>query len=193
MRILNPKPWSPDSPFLYLLQIESGDGPEYDKVTSYFGMRKISLGKDKDGVTRLMLNNKPLFQFGPLDQGFWPDGLYTAPTDEALRSDIEITKKLEDEEGPRKEFTRAQATANAVLGDVDAASAHYGRLKEINRYINIRLAKAICQRFRSFSSSLVFGIGPEKSFKAIWPRCRALVILGIIVTEGGHQFLPLDR
>src|SRR2546425_8046804 len=68
-----------------------------------------------------------------------------------------------------------------------------GRLKEINRYINIRLAKAICQRFRSFSSSLVFGIGPEKSFEAIWPCFRAFVILGIIVTEGGHQFLPLHR
>src|SRR5206468_7965306 len=65
-----------------------------DTVESYFGMRKISLGKDEKGFTRLMLNNKPYFQFGPLDQGFWPDGIYTAPTDEALRSDIEITKKL---------------------------------------------------------------------------------------------------
>ena len=57
-------------------------------------MRKISLGKDDKGFTRLMLNNKPYFQFGPLDQGFWPDGIYTAPTDEALRYDIEMTKKL---------------------------------------------------------------------------------------------------
>jgi beta-galactosidase/beta-glucuronidase len=57
-------------------------------------MRKISLGKDAAGVTRLLLNNKPLFQFGPLDQGFWPDGLYTAPTDEALKYDIEMTRKL---------------------------------------------------------------------------------------------------
>ena len=57
-------------------------------------MRKISLGKDEHGVTRMMLNNKPVFQFGPLDQGFWPDGLYTAPTDEALKYDLEVTKKL---------------------------------------------------------------------------------------------------
>ena len=63
-------------------------------MESYFGMRKISLGKDEKGFTRLMLNNKPYFQFGPLDQGFWPDGIYTAPTDEALRYDIEMTKKL---------------------------------------------------------------------------------------------------
>jgi len=90
--VANPKLWSPDAPFLYDLDVMLGK--EQDRVTSYFGMRKIALGKDADGITRLMLNNKPLFQFGPLDQGFWPDGIYTAPTDEALRSDIEITKAL---------------------------------------------------------------------------------------------------
>ncbi len=57
-------------------------------------MRKIALAKDEAGVNRLFLNNKPLFQYGPLDQGWWPDGLYTAPTDEALKYDIEITKQL---------------------------------------------------------------------------------------------------
>jgi hypothetical protein len=57
-------------------------------------MRKISLSKEKGGIRRLELNNKPLFQYGILDQGYWPDGLYTAPTDEALRYDIEITKEL---------------------------------------------------------------------------------------------------
>jgi hypothetical protein len=57
-------------------------------------MRKISLGKDKKDIMRLMLNNKPQFMYGPLDQGFWPDGIYTAPTDEALRYDIEVLKKL---------------------------------------------------------------------------------------------------
>ena len=88
------KPWSPDSPFLYTLQVEWTSRDVQEKITSYFGMRKIALGKDADGITRLMLNNKPLFQFGPLDQGFWPDGIYTAPTDAALRYDIEITKAL---------------------------------------------------------------------------------------------------
>jgi hypothetical protein len=57
-------------------------------------MRKISLGKDDKGYTRMMLNDEFVFQFGPLDQGWWPDGLYTAPTDEALKYDIEVTKKL---------------------------------------------------------------------------------------------------
>lgn len=89
------KLWSPESPHLYDLEITINDGRKtLDRVTSYFGMRKISMAKDKNGFLRLCLNNQPYFQLGPLDQGFWPDGLYTAPTDEALRYDIEVTKKL---------------------------------------------------------------------------------------------------
>jgi len=87
--------WSPDSPFLYELNVTlMKDGQANAEVSSYFGMRKISLGKDESGITRILLNNRPLFQLGPLDQGFWPDGLYTAPTDEALRYDIEVIKQL---------------------------------------------------------------------------------------------------
>jgi hypothetical protein len=95
-RLMNlTKLWSPDSPFLYGLKVVlKAEGKVVDEVESYFGMRKISLGQDAHGIQRLMLNNQPLFQFGPLDQGFWPDGLYTAPTDEALRYDIEMTRKL---------------------------------------------------------------------------------------------------
>lgn len=89
------RPWSPESPFLYDLRVTLfQEGRETDRVGSYFGMRKIALGKDPQGVNRLMLNNRPVFQFGPLDQGFWPDGLYTSPTDEALRYDIEVTRRL---------------------------------------------------------------------------------------------------
>lgn len=90
IKVPNPKLWSPDSPHLYSLRMRTNS----DAVQSYFGMRKISLGKDEKGITRIMLNNKFVFQNGMLDQGFWPDGLYTAPTDEALRYDIEMTKKL---------------------------------------------------------------------------------------------------
>src|ERR1035441_10259499 len=87
--------WSQEDPHLYSLVVSLKLGNRtLDKVESYFGMRKTSLGKDEKGFTRLMLNIKPYFQFGPLDQGFWPDGLYTAPTDEALRYDIQMTKKL---------------------------------------------------------------------------------------------------
>jgi len=94
IKIKSPKLWSPDSPFLYDLQITMDDAPATDAITGYFGMRKISIQKDENGVNRMALNNKPLFQYGPLDQGFWPDGLYTAPTDAALKYDLEITKKL---------------------------------------------------------------------------------------------------
>jgi len=95
IEITEPKLWSPDSPFLYELKVMLVKNREiYDKVSSYFGMRKIALGRDDSGVTRIFLNNEPLFMFGPLDQGFWPDGLYTAPTDEAIRYDIEVTKQL---------------------------------------------------------------------------------------------------
>ena len=89
------KPWTPESPKLYGLRLTvTLNGKTVDSIESYFAMRKISLGKDEKGINRLLLNNKPVFQMGPLDQGFWPDGIYTAPTDEALKYDIEITKKL---------------------------------------------------------------------------------------------------
>ena len=95
MRVPNAKLWSPDSPFLYGLRITlETNGQVADVIESYFGMRKIAVAKDAKGVSRLMLNNQFVFQMGPLDQGFWPDGLYTAPTDDALRYDIEATKKL---------------------------------------------------------------------------------------------------
>ncbi len=87
------KLWSPDSPFLYNMQVTlTANGKVLDKVDSYFAMRKVSSKRDQNGVVRLQLNNKDLFQFGPLDQGWWPDGLYTAPTDEALKYDLVKTK-----------------------------------------------------------------------------------------------------
>ncbi len=90
-----PHPWTPEDPFLYDIIIEHQRGGEViDAIKSYAGLRSVSLGKDAKGRTAIMLNGEPSFQVGPLDQGFWPDGIYTAPTDEALRYDIEITKSL---------------------------------------------------------------------------------------------------
>jgi hypothetical protein len=96
LNIKKPKLWSPDSPSLYDLTITLRDdkGKKVDAVSSYFGMRKIEVKKDEKGANRLFLNNEPLFQFGPLDQGWWPDGLYTAPSDTALCYDIKVLKKL---------------------------------------------------------------------------------------------------
>ena len=85
--------WSPDDPCLYDMFIELYQGNTMvDYIHSYFAMRKFSTAKDENGVVRLMLNNKPVFMFGPLDQGWWCDGLYTAPCDEALAYDIQKTK-----------------------------------------------------------------------------------------------------
>lgn len=89
----NPKLWSPQTPFLYTMEVSlSTDGRVLDKVKSYVAMRKYSHKRDEKGIVRMQLNNKDLFQFGPLDQGWWPDGLYTAPSDEALAYDIRKTK-----------------------------------------------------------------------------------------------------
>jgi len=95
LTVNDPKLWSPDDPFLYDLKISIiRKGKVADEVKSYFAMRKISLKPDENGILRMMLNNKFVFQYGLLDQGWWPDGLYTAPTDEALLSDIVKTREM---------------------------------------------------------------------------------------------------
>ncbi len=90
IKIPNQKLWSPETPFLYDLVIELGT----DKVESYFGMRKYGIIKDEKGIKRLALNNKPYFHNGLLDQGYWPDGLYTPPSEEAIIYDIKTMKDL---------------------------------------------------------------------------------------------------
>ncbi|KAH0791036.1 glycoside hydrolase family 2 [Histomonas meleagridis] len=90
VKIQNMKSWSPESPFLYSVEFMF----ENDFVKSYFGMRKFSIGEDDKGIKRLFLNNKPYFHNGLLDQGYWSDGYYTAPTDEANIYDIQTMKDL---------------------------------------------------------------------------------------------------
>ena len=93
--VTNPKLWSPENPFLYDLKVMIiRKGQIVDEITGYAAMREVSVARDADGHKRMLLNGEPLFQYGPLDQGWWPDGLYTAPTDEALAFDIEKTKEF---------------------------------------------------------------------------------------------------
>ncbi len=98
IKLTNPQLWSPDNPQLTEVDIglttDLNDSAVNDTVSTYFAMRKISAAKDDKGVMRLMLNNKPVFQIGPLDQGWWPDGLLTPPSDEAMKYDLEVLKKL---------------------------------------------------------------------------------------------------
>lgn len=86
----NMHPWNPDDPYLYTIEIQAGE----DKVTGYFAMRTFTIEPDKKGLPRFCLNHEPLFLNGVLDQGYWPDGLYTAPSDEALIYDIQTMKNL---------------------------------------------------------------------------------------------------
>ena len=89
--IARPRLWSPGHPFLYGLAVRLSGG---DAVRSYFGMRKIAVSADGAGVNRLFLNGQPLFELGTLDQGFWPDGIYTAPTEDARRFDLVTLRGL---------------------------------------------------------------------------------------------------
>lgn len=90
VRIPNFKPWSPESPFLYNVVFSCGK----DRVRSYFGMRKFSVGKDENGMPRLFLNNNPYFHNGLLDQGYYPDGFLTPPSNEAMEYDVKAVKKM---------------------------------------------------------------------------------------------------
>ncbi len=89
------KLWTPENPAIYDLDIAiTSGGKTVDRVKSYTAMRKVSTARDANGIVRFHLNDKDIFHFGPLDQGWWPDGLYTAPTYEAMVSDIDKTKDL---------------------------------------------------------------------------------------------------
>ncbi|MFK5974227.1 MAG: hypothetical protein QM485_13220 [Flavobacteriaceae bacterium] len=85
------KLWSPESPFLYDMRVRLfSRGALVDEVKSYFAMRKIATKRDDHGILRMQLNNTDYFQYGTLEQGWWPDGLYTAPSDEALKYEPEF-------------------------------------------------------------------------------------------------------
>jgi hypothetical protein len=95
LRIDQPRLWSPDDPYLYDLELRVLQGAKVvDKVQSYFGMRKIELKADEQGRARIHLNGKYTFNLGVVDQGFWPEGHYTAPTDAALKFDVQLAKAL---------------------------------------------------------------------------------------------------
>jgi beta-galactosidase/beta-glucuronidase len=84
--------WSPEDPHLYDLQVILHARSGEDQMGSYFGMRKFSVAPDDAGQMRLHLNHRPLFHYGPLDQGYWPDGLYTPPTEAAMRFDVDVVR-----------------------------------------------------------------------------------------------------
>ena len=94
LTIPDPHPWSPDDPHLYDLEVTLGDGEHADRVTSYAAMRSLGTGTDDRGRRRFLLNGEPFLPLGVLDQGYWPDGLLTPPSDAAMVHDIETMKSL---------------------------------------------------------------------------------------------------
>ena len=94
IQVPDPHPWTPEDPFLYDLSVVLRSAGSVDRVTSYAGLRTFGTGPDASGRTRLLLNGRPVFHAGLLDQGYWPDGLYTAPSDAALAADIQAAKEL---------------------------------------------------------------------------------------------------
>ena len=93
--IPDPMLWNPDTPFLYDLRVDVIQADTViDSVTSYFGMRKITMGEDENGIVRILLNDQYIFQLGPLDQGYWPDGILTPPSEEAILFDLKYLKRI---------------------------------------------------------------------------------------------------
>ncbi|WP_294082517.1 glycoside hydrolase family 2 protein [Proteiniphilum sp. UBA5384] len=142
--ILDAKLWSPDSPFLYDLELNLySKGKLQDNVKSYAAMRKISMGRDANGIMRMQLNNKDYFQMGPLDQGCWPDGLYTAPTDEALLFDIKKTKDLgfnmirkHVKVEPARWYTHCDREGILVWQDMPNGNGHQNSQWQMNNYFD---------------------------------------------------------
>ncbi len=139
--IANAKLWSPDRPFLYTVEVSlvDGNGRASDRVSSYFGMRKISIGV-VGGFPRMLLNNKFVFQMGPLDQGYWPDGNYTAPTDEALKSDLVAMKQLgfnmvrkHIKVEPQRWYYHADKLGLLVWQDLPSANSYSGDRIPVDR------------------------------------------------------------
>lgn len=162
INIPDPELWSPDHPFLYDMEITMiTNGKETDRVSGYFGMRKISLEKDEKGLTRIFLNNKFVFQNGPLDQGFWPDGIYTPPTEEAMKYDLVITKKLgfnmlrkHVKIEPRRFYYLCDKTGLLVWQDMPSGDKYIGRndpdierTSESKKQFEFELSKMIATKY----------------------------------------------
>lgn len=154
--IESPKLWSPETPFLYDLEIEvRSGGLVTDHVESYFGMRKYSVGADARGIPRLMLNNKPYFLKGLLDQGYWPDGLLTPASDEALRHDIATAKNLgfnmlrkHIKVEPLRWYHHCDKAGMIVWQDMPSGGPYIGNLKAgVLPLLGIGLKDTVYRRF----------------------------------------------
>lgn len=172
--------WTPDHPQLYDLTIELRDGDRVlDSVHSYFALRKIDVGPDESGVQRILLNGEPIFNIGTLDQGFWPDGLYTAPTDQALKYDVEMTKKLgfntirkHVKVEPDRWYYWCDRLGLLVWQDMPSGDAYAGSgVKEIDR------TAESSRQFEVELKRMIDGLGNHPS-----------IVMWVVFNEGWGQF-----
>ncbi|MFQ6038238.1 MAG: glycoside hydrolase family 2 TIM barrel-domain containing protein, partial [Candidatus Aminicenantales bacterium] len=157
----------------------NGEGHAADSVRTFFGMRKISLGKDEAGHTRVFLNNRPVFMSGPLDQGWWPDGLYTAPTEEALRYDLEVMKKFgfnmlrkHVKVEPRLFYALCDRLGILVWQDMPSGDASVGRNGE--------------DIVRSEASARQFEQELERIIRTLWNHPS--IVMWVAFNEGWGQY-----
>jgi len=177
-----PKLWDPGHPFLYNLRLTvSRDGKTFDTVKSYFGMRTIALGKDEKGITRVLLNGKPIFMTAPLDQGFWPDGIYTPPTDEAMKFDLQTTlqygfnttRKHVKVESARWYYW-ADKLGLLVWQDMPASSVGQKKIGEEDK---VPVSAEAAQQFESELHSMI-----------LEHQNSPAIIMWVIFNEGGGQY-----
>lgn len=178
--VREPRLWSPDDPFLYDLDVALRDDEQtVDQVQSYFGLREVSLAPDASGKTRLMVNGRFVFQMGLLDQGFWPDGLYTAPTDEALRYDLLVSRQLgfnlvrkHVKVEPARWYYWCDKLGLLVWQDMPSGDAHVGRgQREITR---------------SAESAAQFEEELARVIDAL--ECFPSIVMWVVFNEGWGQF-----
>ncbi len=196
LRIDEPRLWSPDAPYLYEFSVTLGK----DKVESYFAMRSVSIGKDENGAPRFMLNGKPLFLSGLLDQGYWPDGLYTPLSDEAMIYDIETAKRLgynmlrkHIKIEPMRWYYHCDRLGMLVWQDMPSGSGNYGFLTISSPLITgIHIRDNRYRRFRRESAEGREQFRRELGEMITQLRNSPCIVTWVPFNEGWGQFDAAD-
>ena len=182
------KLWSPQTPDLYQVQIElSRNNKLLDKAKSYFAMRKISMGNDEHGTLRMLLNNEPLFQWGVLDQGWWPESLLTPPTAEAMLYDMQVVKSMgfnmirkHIKVEPARYYYQADSLGLLLWQDMPSG---FNKINDPEQHVKFDAEK-------DWNRSKESGIQFEKEWKSIMDNLKffASIVVWVPFNEGWGQY-----